>query len=627
MDTLRLLSEKMAQYPWRWSCFLTLISVAGYVSYAGLSQDLAITVHAYAGYGFCAVALAALTYYTFRVLQEVDFLRFIQQRWRGITLVLLVAIFMHLFKPHMMRVFNDEPAHQMVAKHLHEKRVNAVPEVAYYLEGDLIYGERSLNYRMYFYSFLVSVMHDLAGFRVSNGLFVNAFLGLLLFLSVYIGGNLIFSNGGGVCAVLLLAGLPLLDETIASYGYDITNLLFLSLLFIGLFWYAEHKSDLYLNWLIALGIGLAYSRNESVLYLLLITVLVAWVFLKKGSQSNLTWFGALSPLLLLPVFAARGLFSSVMASLSEMFPHLGSDQFFSLHFIPENLIRTGAWLFDFSTATSSYPVLAFFGAVGLIAIISALGGDILKKKPWRQIDGVLLLFSLTALGGFVFITLALFWNPVAGEAVRFLLPLHLAFTYASVWLLSRATNANFWMPVFVLIAICGIFFIAIPSKMRAIGGANIVFGNYAKWSLDWLADKDDANTLYLSQLNTLFILHDYPAMDLNRANENGRKVIQLEVERYYSRIVVFVIERYNVRTGRWAPPSPSPPLSERFVTKVLDERRWAYNQRARFLEVTAYREDSGEVLPIDEIPSIKYDFDTFNSYWSAMRQLHPGLDR
>jgi hypothetical protein len=163
--------------------------------------------------------------------------------------------------------------------------------------------------------------------------------------------------------------------------------------------------------------------------------------------------------------------------------------------------------------------------------------------------------------------------------------------------------------------------------MRDVGGANIVFGNYAKWSLDWLAERDDANTLYISQLNTLFLLHDYPAMDLNRANENERKVIQLEVEKYYSRIVVFVIERYDVKTGRWSPPSPAPPLSERFVTKVIDERRWSYNQRARFLEVTAYREDSGEVLRIDGIPSMKYDFDTFNSYWSAMRKLHPGLDR
>jgi uncharacterized membrane protein len=623
---LQIVFEKVKADKPRWLCFVVFILFAASVALLQLPLNWAIWIHAYMGYFFCAIVLALFAYFTFRVLRTCDLRAFARNHRIGLAVVLLASVFVQCHQPQMMRVFNDEPAHQMVGKIMHEERENSVPEVGYYLEGDLVYGERSLNYRMYFYPFLVSIIHDLSGFRVENGVRLNAGLGAILFLSVYLGGNRIYQGGGGVLAVLLFAGLPLLDLSVTSYGYDTANLLSLSVFFLALCLYAERRDSDSLNWLIAVGLTLAYCRNESVIYLFAMAVLVAYVF-AVSRTAKLTWIASFSPLLLLPILAARQIFNAANANLSEMFTHLDSNRFFAMEFIPKNFSRVGEWLFDLSTLTPSYPLLSILGTIGLVTLISTLAGDVLNRKKWRAIDSSLLLFSTVVLASFVFITLALFWNPVAGEAVRFLLPLHLAFTYASVWLLSRATNANFWMPVFILIAICGIFFVGIPSKMRDVGGANIVFGNYAKWSLDWLAERDDANTLYISQLNTLFLLHDYPVMDLNRANENERKVIQLEVEKYYSRIVVFVIERYDVKTGRWSPPSPAPLLSERFVTKVIDERRWSYNQRARFLEVTAYREDSGEVLPIDGIPSMKYDFDTFNSYWSAMRKLHPGLDR
>lgn len=54
-------------------------------------------------------------------------------------------------------------------------------------------------------------------------------------------------------------------------------------------------------------------------------------------------------------------------------------------------------------------------------------------------------------------------------------------------------------------------------------------------------------------------------------------------------------------------------------------RRWAYNQRARFLRVTGYNDKEGRVITLGDLKPMKDDFSSFAEYWYAMRRLHPGL--
>jgi hypothetical protein len=163
--------------------------------------------------------------------------------------------------------------------------------------------------------------------------------------------------------------------------------------------------------------------------------------------------------------------------------------------------------------------------------------------------------------------------------------------------------------------------------MRDVSGANLVFARYANWSIEWLDEFDDDDTLYLSQLHTLFLLYEYPAMDLTRANQHVQEIAQLEAEDYYQQIVVFVIEKFNPRSGEWLPPRPADPLSERFATRVLAERRWAFNQRARFLELRGYYDEQGDFVALQDLESKRDQYTNFNEYWVAMQQLHPGYPR
>ncbi|MFW5873802.1 MAG: glycosyltransferase family 39 protein, partial [Verrucomicrobiota bacterium] len=583
----QLIYRKLLDRRWEWLVFAVLSALVLVFIVRGFPLAWAINLHAYTGYYFCLVLMGLLAFTAWPVVRSLDPGRFVRQRWRGLLCVLAASVFVHLFQPHIMRVFNDEPGHQIVAKVMHLERENSVPEVGYALKGGIEYGERSLNYRMYFYPFLVSVLHDLTGFRMSNGLVLNGLIGAALFLFVYLGGNRIYSEGGGVLAVLLLLGLPLLDETVPSYGHDITNLTWLAGFFLVLSLYAERRSPARLNLLVVTGLCVGYSRNESALYLLL-AALVFGLFLVRDRKVNLTRIVALSPVFMLPILSARSIFKEVMVDLPATFPHLTDDSFFALEYIPANLIRVGQWMFDFSTTIPSSPVLVFLGVAGLLALLTSILLKIFAGKPIVRNDWVLLLFALGVIGAFTFITLSLFWNPVAGEAVRFLLPIHLLFVYAGVWLFANTKEPKRMFPLAITGMALVLFFVSIPTKMREVRGDNLSFAKYADWGINWVKQNDNRNTLYVSQLHTLFLLNDYPAMDLNRAGAHIEDVMQLLAEGYYSEVIVFIIEQYDAPTDSWAPSRPALPLAANVRTEVVDERRWAYNQRARFLRVTGY---------------------------------------
>ncbi|NBB80185.1 MAG: hypothetical protein GVY36_12200 [Verrucomicrobia bacterium] len=616
--------RKFSERRFEWLVLILLLILVSLLIVRGFPLGAAIHLHAHAGYHFCLALFALLIFLTWKVLRFVDFAAFARYRWRGLLCVLMAGVFVHFFQPHMMRVFNDEPGHQMVAKIMHLERENSVPEVGYALQGGIEYGERSLNYRMYFYSFLVSMVHDLTGFRIENGVWLNGFMGLFLFFLIYLGGNRIYPESGGALAVLLLLSLPLIDETVTSYGHDITNITFLAAFFLVMSHYSERRTPELLNLLVAIGLCLGFSRNESALYLIP-GALVFIVFLLRDPQVNITRFVAIAPIFLLPILAARRVFEEVMVDLPTVFPHLTDNQFFAFRYIPENLMRTGRWMFDFSTTVPSSPVLAFLGLTGLLALLTSTIRTLLIGKRVVLNDWIIALFAISVAASFVFVILSLFWNPVAGEAVRFLLPIHLLFVFATVWLFrgTKKPRRTFPLAIYSLAAV--IFFMGIPTKMREVRGDNRTFAKYADWGLKWVKENDDRNTLYVSQLHTLMLVNDYPALDLSRASERIEDLMQLVAEGYYAEVLVFIIEQYDASSDAWSPSRPASPLGANVLTEVVDERRWAYNQRARFLRITGFENADGQVVKHGDLSSVKDEFSNFNEYWYAMRRLHPGL--
>ncbi|MFU8848854.1 MAG: hypothetical protein ACNA77_09085 [Opitutales bacterium] len=580
-------------------------------------------IHFNLGYYFCLALFFSVGWYIYRRCRQLDWRATLRGHWPGLLLAAWAGLSLQVLQEHQMRVFNDEPAHQITARMMHEHRQVALPQVGYYLEGQTDFSAKTLSYRMYFYAFLVSLAHDLTGFRVANAWVVNGLMGLAFFLLAYGIGNRFQGKYGGLFAVLLAAGLPLLDRSATSAGYDLTNMVALAGLFMVSMDYIERPGKFHLFGMITAALVAAYSRNESSLYLIYLFLVVGGVFLRSEKQFQISWFAALSPVFLIPAFVSSSLFRALQPA--SVYSEIGGHGFFQWERIPENFQQIAAWLFDFSPAEPSWPVLSLLGLLGLVALLTHLLVSWLGRKPLTPQTTLLACYALVASGVFVASVLAQFWNPLAGEAVRFLLPLHLLLLLAAIWWfkelkVSDALRRKILVGLGILV-----FWLGLPARMSPPMGNNAAFAQSAAWSVEWLAEHDDGETLYLSQLNTLFLLHDYAALDWDLGVSNIKKLMQLVREGYYDQVLGFVIERYDVSTGVWAPVEPTAALPETILTHDVEQRRYAYNTRARFFAIDGFIDEAGNIVRPEDLVNLReLDYDSIHQYFQVMQSIHPG---
>ncbi|MFP4493904.1 MAG: hypothetical protein ACLFRP_08465 [Puniceicoccaceae bacterium] len=609
----------------KWLFIGTLTTVAAVFAliYFGSKEGAAAGIHVHLGYYFCLTLFVCWLYFLWRAHRRPGCIRWMRRRWRGLLLALVAGLSLQVTQEHRFRVFNDEPAHQMVARSMHELREISVPEVGYLLEGQLEFGERSVSYRMYFYPFLVSLVHDLTGFRVGNGLIVNGVLGIGFFLLVYLIG-VRFHPAGGVFLVLLAATLPLLDISATSWGYDLTNLTFLAALFLASAGYLERPDRNRLNLLIATSLIASMCRNESVLLLPFPALVIAYAAYRRRGRIPVSRFAAVSPFFLLPALSAHWIFRAF--NPAGLYSSWGDDGFFVLPAIPGNFVRVAFWLFDFSPTTASSPLVSFFGLLGLVFLLTKVSLSLSRRAPVHPRTVLVLLFCVVAFPVYVFVFLGQFWNPLAGEAVRFLLPAHLLFLILAGWWLGNVDLNPVVLRFSLILLGAAVFLFGLPARATIPRGNNAAFGQHAQWAVRWLDDNDDGSTLYVSPLNSFFLLYDHPTIGSNRANRHVRELMHLVREGYYDRVLGFVIERYDPREGRWSPVEPAPPLSGSILTTPVDERRFAYNMRARFFEIRGFLDEDGNEVRPGDLPYLKdRDYESFLEYYHLMRSIHPAM--
>lgn len=589
-------------------------------SYFGFSTETMIWIQDRLGYYFCLGLAVMWIYVTTSDLRNRGMI--VPER-KGLLLAVLFGLSLQCFQFHEMRVFNDEPSHQMTARMMHEDRRVINPQVGYYLEGTTDFGSETVSYRMYFYPFLVSVLHDLTGFRTINGWIVNAVLGVVFFLLLFRIGQRLRPQYGGYFAIILVSGLPLLDWTATSAGYDFLNLTVLAWLFLSALNYLDNPGSPELDHLVLATLIAAYSRNESLLYFGFLGLVVLWGVCFVQRPIPFTGFTSIAPIFLIPVLATLKIFQALRPA--SVYENLGSSGFFQFEAIPENLLRVSAWLFDFSPEIPSWPILTLLGVLGLIALPTHLVFSGLQRRKVGIQTVTLALFCLVAVTAFTIGVLGQFWNPLAGEAVRFLLPIHLVLLLAATWFFGQLKIPDRFLKSGIVGLIFLVFWIGIPSRMVPPIGNNAAFAQHAKWSIDWLRQNDDQKTLYISQLNTLFLLHDYATTDWDRGFVRVHDLMQLVREGYYDKVVGFVIERYDVEKDTWSPVEPTSSIPPTIHFENLVVQRLAYNTRARFFQIHGFSEDSGATVTPETLPLLRAQpYNSFKEYYRLMQSLYPG---
>jgi hypothetical protein len=285
----------------------------------------------------------------------------------GATGIFLLAasIFVIWSDPFRHKVLFDEYVLQATALHMHATKEIGTVIRAYEIAGSWVPIDTFLDKRPYFFTFLVSLVHDLTGYRLANIFVVNALLtpgliGLTYWLARQFAGR-----GPSLLAVGLLATMPLLGQQASGAGMELHNLTMLALVMALAVLYLRRPDRDRLSLLIFGTVLLAQSRYESVIFVFAaaIVIVAGWW---RGQRVILSWPAVVAPLLLIPyVWQKRYVDeSSLLWQLAE-----GQTSRFSTVYLAGNL--KGAWAFFFNTgrdiANSWY--LSLLGFAGLVWVL------------------------------------------------------------------------------------------------------------------------------------------------------------------------------------------------------------------------------------------------------------------
>jgi hypothetical protein len=285
--------------------------------------------------------------------------------WTGAALA-LASLTVLWVDPYKHKVLFDEYVLQGTAFQMHATKEIGTIIRAYDVQGTWLPIDTFLDKRPYFFTFLLSLVHDLTGYRLVNIYVLNsAFAPVFLGLFYWTVHTLVGRRGPALFAVALLATMPLLGQQATGAGMELHNLTMLTVVLVCSILYLRAPDEDRLALLVLATVLLAQSRYESVIFVVPVALLIAAGWWRAG-RVLLPWAAVAAPLLLVPYAWHNRIVAEtpLLWQLGE-----GQSSRFSVDYLRGNL--EGAWRFFFNTGpglpNSWY--LSALGAAGVVAIL------------------------------------------------------------------------------------------------------------------------------------------------------------------------------------------------------------------------------------------------------------------
>ncbi len=350
-----------------------------------------------------------------------------------------------LTTPINYKILYDEMVLQATASDMHIYREVSTVVRAYLVDGVFAPFDSYLDKRPFFYPFLVSLVHDVTGYREGNAFAVNVVLLPLILLQVYLFSRRLGGHVGALAAVLALGTLSTLAQSSTSAGMETLNLAMIILTMHMAVLYLDAPDEPRLAALILAAVLLAQTRYESSLFVLPVAIVVLQGWRRVG-RIIMPVAAILAPALLIP-YAVHNTYLSGTPSLWELREN-ESTRFSTEHLLP-NLQHAFGYLFDTGRGLTNSLWLSSAGlaAMGYGAVVlwrrRKSVADHFRIRPGAaQIDGagpvwsrvnpvfVLVAFSIAVLGNLA-VLMFYYWGQLDDPTVsRLALPASLVLALA-----------------------------------------------------------------------------------------------------------------------------------------------------------------------------------------------------
>lgn len=441
-----------------------------------------------------------------------------------------------------------------------------------------------LDKRPLFHPFLLSVLHDLTGYRPENAFVLNVILTFVLLGLAYHVGRRLVNPAGGALAVLLLTTLPLLAQNATGGGFEILNLVMILGTFALGLRYAERRDGDTLSALCLCAVLLAQTRYESVLFLLPVAALVLWSW-GRDRAVTLTPVAIASPLLLLP-YALQHVVFDARASSWELASRPGYTKPFSLSYVPENVQHAFNFFFDPTGDQSNSLVLGILGflAVPFFVLWAVRVVQRWRAEPPRRIATVIFALGFAA---HTALMLGYFWGKFDDPVIRRLsLPLNLALVLAIVVVTGElARRVLVWRVVFGA-ALAGLFVFSLPAMARHAYTLDYYVGRETDWRREFIARHPEKDYLVIDNSSIIWITHEVSSTPVTQALLHKENIEFCERNHVFSAIYVFQSFRANEQTGALT-IEPDDDLGPNYRLETVWQRRFTPVRVSRISRVVS----------------------------------------
>ncbi|HTT55497.1 MAG TPA: glycosyltransferase family 39 protein [Opitutaceae bacterium] len=411
-----------------------LALVLGFVTLPATQAMVAVR---YTGYWFVLVATAWFGIHLVRSLRE-DWpaLRAWRSWWRAGLVVAAGTLILHVHERHEFKIVADEVVLQLTAQRMHFAREAGVVLRGYDYAGNFTPFMVTVDKRPLFFPFLLSLVHDLTGYRVSNAFALNAVLSLALMTLALLVARRIGGWGAGCTAVLLLAGVPLIAQNACGSGFDLLNLVMILLVWwLGMRWADRPQDDDRLAAFVLGAVLLLQVRYESVLFLLPVGAVILYLWW-HFRQIRLPWALLAAPLLLLVIPWQYNVFK-VLDSYWQLNSIQGATTPFGLRYFYDNVGHAMNFFLDFDGLQPNSWLVGIAGTLGVgffILVLYRHYRGIFRDRPG---EAVYVLFVAGLLVHTAFM-LCYFWGTWDDPVIRRLsLPAHLLLVFSLVYIWPR----------------------------------------------------------------------------------------------------------------------------------------------------------------------------------------------
>jgi 4-amino-4-deoxy-L-arabinose transferase-like glycosyltransferase len=464
---------------------------------------------------------------------------------------------------------------QGTAWHMHATKEIGAPMRAYDFAGTWLAIDAFLDKRPYFFTFLISLIHDLTGFRLENAFVLNvALAALTLALAFWLGRALTSRTGPALLAMALLATLPVFGQNATGASMEMHNVAMIAVVMVCAVLYLRAPDDNRLSLLVLAMALLAQCRYESVLFVLPVGIIVALGWWRVG-RVLLPWPALIAPLLLVPyVWLDRFVNSKpILWQLRE-----GDTARFGLRYLANNLEGARIFFFNWGPGQANSLWLTVTGLAAtiwaLVRMVKWIRTPRANRTTWRSSHIVLCLFGIIVAANLALL-MFYYWSRLDEHiTARFTLPLYFILAVLTAWFV-HSLETRKWPALRLAVAgLAGWFLVfGIPAHSRRLYTSLNLVMREVEWELERVSTYQQPFLLITQKATLPFVLKRIPTVNTGTAKSRGAEIAWHMRQGTFHDVFISQVVRPSSAEGDLQ-VDPDDVLPDAFHLQLLEQKRF-----------------------------------------------------